>query len=57
MAAHTLELAQERIAVSIAALKRLLNKPPPSPRPAIKSAFLTTATPPTRNKPGDFKPS
>jgi hypothetical protein len=52
MAARTLELAQWRIAVSIAALKRVLAKPPPppapsppSPAPHIKSMFLSQAKP------------
>jgi hypothetical protein len=46
MALRTLELAQRRIAVSIAALKRVLAKPPPPPSPsAIKSAFHKWARP------------
>ena len=46
MAVHTLELAQRKIAVSIAALKRVLAKPPPpSPPSPIKSAFHKRAQP------------
>ena len=36
-AARTLELAQWRIAVSIAALRRFLAKPPPPPAPSPPS--------------------
>jgi len=54
-----LELAQQRIAVSIAALKRLLSKPPtppaPLPRPPFKSMFLKQAQP-GRKLRRDFKP-
>jgi outer membrane protein TolC len=51
------ELAQRRIAVSIAALVRLLGKPPtpPTPTPTIESRFLGRPAP--RKTPGkDFKP-
>jgi hypothetical protein len=46
MAACTLELAQSRIAVPIAALRRVLWKPPPpsSGAPRIKSKFLKQAS-------------
>jgi len=55
-----LELAQLRIAVSIAALKRVLAKPPPPPTPPpptppIKSMFLKRAQP-RRKLRRDFKP-
>jgi hypothetical protein len=58
MAIRTLELAQRRIAVSIAALKRVLAKPPPqppTPRPTIKSMFLKQAQP-RRKLRKEFKP-
>ncbi len=44
---HMLELAQHRIAVSIAALKRARAKPPPPPSPPrhIKSMFHERAQP------------
>jgi hypothetical protein len=47
MAVRTLELAQRRIAVSIAALKRVLTKPPSPPAPSspIKSEFRKRAQP------------
>jgi hypothetical protein len=58
MAALMLAMALGRIAVSIAALKRVLNKPPPpSPPPTaprIKSMFLEKSTS-TRKKPRDFR--
>jgi hypothetical protein len=60
MAVRMLELAQRRIATSIAALKRVLAKPPPSPMPRpptlhIKSMFLRRAQP-RRKLRNDFKP-
>jgi hypothetical protein len=56
MAVRTLELAQRRIAASIAALKRVLAKPPPPPAPSpIKSEFHKR-TQPRRELPNDFKP-
>jgi hypothetical protein len=47
MAVRTLQLAQRRIAVSIAALKRVLAKPPSPPAPSspIKSEFHKRAQP------------
>jgi hypothetical protein len=57
MFVRMLELAQERIAASIAALKRVLDKsPPPSPPPAAPQ-IKPPPPPPTRKKPRDFKPS
>jgi hypothetical protein len=61
MAIHALELAQARIAVSIAALKRHLAKPPPTPAPTppgaphIRSMFLKQAQP-RRKLRREFKP-
>jgi len=57
MAVRTLELAQRRIAVSIAALKRVLAKPPPPPSPSspIKSEFHRRAQP-RRKLRNDFNP-
>jgi hypothetical protein len=57
MTAHTLELAQRRIAASVAALKRLLHKPPPPSPPAAAPRIKPTPIPPTRKKPNGFKPS
>jgi hypothetical protein len=45
MALRVLEMAQERIAASITALRRVLAKPPPPSPPSIKSMFLTRAKP------------
>jgi hypothetical protein len=47
MAVRTLALAQRRIAVSIAALKRVLAKPPSPPAPSspIKAVFHKRAQP------------
>jgi hypothetical protein len=47
MAVRTLKLAQRRIAVSIAALRRVLAKPPSPPAPSspIKAAFRKRAQP------------
>jgi hypothetical protein len=54
-----LELAQARIAVSIAALKSVLAKPPPPPAPScaprITSTFLKQAQP-RRKLRKSFKP-
>jgi hypothetical protein len=59
MAVRMLELAQSRIAASIAALKRVLAKPPPPPTPSgpphIKSTFLKRAQP-RRKLRKEFKP-
>jgi hypothetical protein len=57
MALRTLELAQRRIAVSIAALRRLLSKPPPPPAPSspIKSEFHKRAQPRPKLR-NHFKP-
>jgi hypothetical protein len=61
VAVRTLELAQSRIAASIAALKRVLPKPPsptppaPSGPPHIKSMFLKRAQP-RRKLRKEFKP-
>jgi hypothetical protein len=56
MLVRTLALAQQKIAVSIAALKRLLNKrPPPSPPPVPR--IKPPSTPPVRKKPRGFRPS
>jgi hypothetical protein len=54
---HTLESAQQRIAMSIAALMRLMAKPPPPPppTPTIKSTFLKRAQP-RRKLRKEFKP-
>jgi hypothetical protein len=46
IAVRTLQLAQQRIAASIAALRRALAKPPPPPPPSpIKSMFHKRAQP------------
>jgi hypothetical protein len=59
MTVRMLELAQRRIAISIAALKRVLTKLPPPPPPAgaphIKSMFLKRAQP-RRKLRKHFKP-
>jgi len=62
MVVRMLELAQARIAASIAALKRVLAKPPPPPAPQaspsaphITSMFLKQAKP-HRKLRREFKP-
>jgi hypothetical protein len=55
MFVRTLELAQQRIAVSIAAIRRVLNKPPPSSPPAAVPRIKSM--PPTWKKPNGFRPS
>jgi len=50
-----LELAQGRIAASIAALRRILAKPPPPPLPPIRPMFLKRAQP-RRKLRKEFKP-
>jgi hypothetical protein len=54
MFVRTLELAQQRIAVSIAAIRRALNKLPPSSPPAAVPRIRPA--PPTRKKPNGFRP-